>query len=66
MKLVGSVLIVLMLTSASLAKKAERREKKSEPCSHHQYAESQGKEHLVYVQPYQLSGNSKMAVSCST
>ena len=31
MKLVGSVLILLMLTSASLAKKAERREKKSGP-----------------------------------
>ena len=31
MKLVGSVLIVLMLTSASFAKKAERREKKSDP-----------------------------------
>jgi hypothetical protein len=31
MKLVGSVVILLMLTSASLAKKAERREKKSAP-----------------------------------
>jgi len=31
MKLLGSVLILLMLTSASLAKKAERREKKSDP-----------------------------------
>jgi hypothetical protein len=31
MKLVGSVVILLMLTSASLAKKAERREKKSDP-----------------------------------
>ena len=31
MKLLGSVLILLMLTSASLAKKAERREKKSGP-----------------------------------
>jgi hypothetical protein len=31
MKLVGSVLILLMLTSASLAKKAQRREKKSDP-----------------------------------
>jgi hypothetical protein len=31
MKLLGSVLILLMLTSASLAKKAERREKKSSP-----------------------------------
>ena len=31
MKLLGSVLILLMLTSASLAKKAERHEKKSDP-----------------------------------
>jgi hypothetical protein len=31
MRLVGSVIILLMLSSASLAKKAERREKKSEP-----------------------------------
>ena len=31
MKLVGSVLIVLMLTSASFAKKGERRAKKSDP-----------------------------------
>jgi len=31
MKLVGSVAILLILTSASLAKKVERREKKSDP-----------------------------------
>ena len=31
MKLVGAVIILLMLTSAALAKKAERREKKSDP-----------------------------------
>ena len=31
MKLVGSMVILLMLTSAALAKKAERREKKSDP-----------------------------------
>ena len=31
MKLVGSVIIVMMLTSAAFAKKAERREKKSDP-----------------------------------
>ena len=31
MKLVGSVVVLLILTSASLAKKAERREKKSAP-----------------------------------
>ncbi len=31
MKLVGSMVILLMLTSAALAKKAERREKKSNP-----------------------------------
>ncbi len=31
MRLLGSVIILLMLSSASLAKKAERREKKSEP-----------------------------------
>jgi hypothetical protein len=31
MKLVGSMVILLMLTSAALAKKAERREKKSAP-----------------------------------
>jgi len=31
MKLVGSMVILLMLTSAALAKKGERREKKSEP-----------------------------------
>ena len=31
MRLLGSVIILLTLTSASLAKKAERREKKSDP-----------------------------------
>jgi hypothetical protein len=31
MKFVGSMVILLMLTSAALAKKAERREKKSDP-----------------------------------
>ena len=31
MKLVGAVIILLMLTSAALAKKAERRETKSDP-----------------------------------
>ena len=31
MKLVGSLVVLLMLTSAALAKKAEKREKKSDP-----------------------------------
>jgi hypothetical protein len=29
------------------------------PCSHRQYTESQRKEHLVYVQPYQLQGTAR-------
>jgi hypothetical protein len=54
MKLVGSMVILLMLTSAALAKKAERREKKSDPVRTINTLRSEGKEHLVYVQPYQL------------
>jgi len=64
MKLVGLVVAFCLLSSVSLAKKAENRGR-IQPRLHNQYIERQGREHLVYMQPHQIVESRKTAVSCS-
>jgi hypothetical protein len=70
MKLVGSVLILLMLTSASLAKKAERREKKSDPVRTINTLKTKGKSISFTCSPTncreQQDGSLKFNLSCQT
>ena len=70
MKLLGSVLILLMLTSASLAKKAERREKKSDPVHTINTLRAKGKNILFTCSPTncreQQDGSLLFNLSCQT
>jgi len=70
MKLVGSVIIVLMLTSASFAKKAERREKKSGPVYTNNTLRTKGKTISFTCSPTncreQQDGSFLFNLSCQT
>lgn len=70
MKLLGSVLILLMLTSASLAKKAERREKKSDPVRTVNTLKAKGKSIAFTCSPSncreQQDGSLLFNLSCQT
>jgi hypothetical protein len=70
MKLLGSVLILLMLTSASLAKKAERREKKSDPVHTVNTLKAKGKSISFTCSPSncreQQDGSLLFNLSCQT
>ncbi len=70
MKLLGSVLVLLMLTSASLAKKAERREKKSDPVHTVNTLKAKGKSISFTCSPTncreQQDGSLLFNLSCQT
>jgi hypothetical protein len=70
MRLLGSVIIVLMLTSASLAKKAERREKKSDPVRTINTLKAKGKSISFTCSPNncreQQDGSLLFNLSCQT
>ena len=70
MKLVGSMVILLMLTSAALAKKAERREKKSEPVRTVNTLRAKGKSIAFTCSPNncreQQNGSLLFNLSCQT
>ena len=70
MKLVGSMVILLMLTSAALAKKAERREKKSDPVRTNNILKTKGKSISFTCSPTncreQQNGSFLFNLSCQT
>jgi hypothetical protein len=70
MKLLGAVLILLMLTSASLAKKTERREKKSDPVHTVNTLKAKGKSISFTCSPSncreQQDGSLLFNLSCQT
>ena len=70
MKLLGSVLILLLLTSTSLAKKAEKREKKSDPVRTVNTLKAKGKSISFTCSPSncreQQDGSLLFNLSCQT
>jgi hypothetical protein len=70
MKLVGSMVILLMLTSAALAKKGERQEKKSEPVRTINTLKAKGKSLSFTCSPTncreQQDGSLLFNLSCQT
>ncbi len=70
MKLVGAAIILLMLTSASLAKKAERRQKNSEPARTINTLKSKGRSITFTCSPSncreQQDGSLLFNLSCQT
>jgi hypothetical protein len=70
MKLVGSLIIVLMLTSASFARKGERRERRSDPARTINTLRAQGKRITFTCSPAncreQQDGSLLFNLSCQT
>ena len=70
MKLVGSLVVLLMLTSAALAKKAEKREKKSDPVRTINTLKAKGKSLSFTCSPTncreQQDGSLLFNLSCQT
>jgi hypothetical protein len=70
MKLIGAVIILLTLTSASLAKKAEKREKKSDPVYTNNTLKAKGKSISFTCSPTncreQQDGSFLFNLSCQT